>query len=75
MDKIETMSNCHHFRIRPSALKYVALGHLGNIANRQGRSLRFDPDQEEFVDDLEADKLLARAYQDGHWARPMQFRA
>jgi predicted dehydrogenase len=44
--------------------------HLGNIANRLGRSLRFDAPQERFIDDQEADAMLHRSYRDGHWAAP-----
>jgi len=36
--------------------------HLGNIALRLGRRLRWDPDRERFVNDPEADRWLARAY-------------
>ncbi len=43
----------------------AALCHLGNIAYRVGRSLRFDPDKERFIDDPEADKLLTREYRSG----------
>jgi predicted dehydrogenase len=49
----------------------VALIHLANIAIRMGRSLDFDPQTEQIVDDHEASKLLARTYRhDGHWAIP-----
>jgi len=47
----------------------TSLCHLGNIANRLGRSLRFDPDNEQFVGDREADSLLERTYRE-HWATP-----
>jgi predicted dehydrogenase len=40
----------------------TALCHLGNIAYRMGRSLKFDGMKERFVGDEEADKLLSRAY-------------
>jgi hypothetical protein len=36
--------------------------HLGNIALRLGRKLRWDPDRERFVNDSAADRWLARAY-------------
>lgn len=39
-----------------------ALAHLGNIAYRLGRRLEFDPAQERFVGDEEADRLLTRNY-------------
>jgi hypothetical protein len=40
----------------------TALCHLGNIAYRMGRELRFDPAAVKFVNDPEADKLLRREY-------------
>jgi len=39
-----------------------ALIHLGNIAYRLGRTLHFDPERMKFANDLEADRLLKRAY-------------
>jgi hypothetical protein len=42
---------------------------LGNIATRLGRSLRFDPEKEQFIDDSQANTLVGREYRD-HWARP-----
>ncbi len=48
----------------------TVLCHLGNIAARLGRSLRFDAASEHFTDDNEADALLKRNYRDGHWAAP-----
>jgi predicted dehydrogenase len=51
--------------------KSVALVHLGNIAVRLGRSIRFDPDQQQIVGDDEANALLSRRYREGgHWAIP-----
>ena len=60
---------------KPSADAEIAhhttsLCHLGNIAIRLGKSLHFDPQQERFIDDREADGLLDRTYRDGHWAVP-----
>lgn len=46
-----------------------ALCHLANIAVRTGRSLAFQPTEERFDNDPEADRLLSRAYRD-HWAKP-----
>jgi hypothetical protein len=46
------------------------LCHLGNIAARVGRALRFDADNEQILGDEEANRLLRRAYRDGHWAVP-----
>lgn len=47
----------------------TSLCHLGNIATRVGRSLRFDPNTEQIVGDEEASQLTRREYRD-HWARP-----
>ena len=45
--------------------------HLGNIAWRVGRKLRFDPIKERMIDDPDADRLLGRSYRaDGHWGVP-----
>ena len=41
-----------------------ALAHLGNIAYRVGRVLHFDPVQERFKGDAEADRMLTRAYRE-----------
>jgi hypothetical protein len=46
------------------------LCHLGNIATRVGRTLRFDPEREEIIGDEEASRLLRRTYREGHWAAP-----
>lgn len=48
----------------------TALCHLGNIATRVGRVIRFDPQREQIVDDSEANKLVRREYREDHWARP-----
>ena len=47
-----------------------ALCHLGNIATRLRRTLRFEPGTERFTGDAEADALLRRSYRAGHWAVP-----
>jgi predicted dehydrogenase len=44
--------------------------HLGNIAVRVGRTLRFEPQREEILGDDEAAALLGRSYREGHWAVP-----
>ena len=41
-----------------------ALCHLANISYRLGRSLRFNPEKERFIDDKAADKMLKRQYRD-----------
>jgi len=48
----------------------AALVHLGNIACSLRRTIRFDALTERVVDDPEADRMLRRAYRDGHWAVP-----
>ena len=44
----------------------ASMCHLGNIAMLLGRRLRWDPAQERFIDDPEADRLVARAMR-GPW--------
>ncbi|MHC4913789.1 MAG: Gfo/Idh/MocA family protein, partial [Planctomycetota bacterium] len=46
------------------------LCHLGNICMRVGRTLRFDPQNEQIVGDKEANNLLRREYRKNHWAIP-----
>jgi hypothetical protein len=38
------------------------LAHLGNISYRLGRQLEFDPGNEKFVGDAQADAMLTREY-------------
>lgn len=38
----------------------ASICHLGNIGIRLMRKLRWDPDEERFVDDEEANRMLAR---------------
>ena len=53
------------------AHRTAAAAHLGNIAVRLSRSLKFDPATEQILDDSEATALLSRKYRaDGHWAIP-----
>ncbi len=40
----------------------ITLAHLGNIAMRLGRDLKWDPDREQFVGDAEANEYLHRPY-------------
>lgn len=47
----------------------ASLCHLGNIATRLGRSLRFNPETEQIEGDEEANRLVARSYRD-HWGTP-----
>ncbi len=46
--------------------KSTRLCHLGNIAYRVGRVLRFDAKTEGIIDDAEANKLLGRSYRKGY---------
>jgi hypothetical protein len=39
----------------------VSVCHLGNIAYRLGRPLKWDPNREVFINDSEANRLLSRA--------------
>ena len=48
----------------------TSLCHLGNIATRVGRVIRFDPQSEQIKEDAEANELLHRQYRTGHWAVP-----
>ena len=48
----------------------AALSHLGNIATRLARTLRFDPRSERIEGDEEANALVRRRYREGHWAVP-----
>jgi predicted dehydrogenase len=53
------------------AHRTATAAHLGNIATRLGRSIRFDPQEERIVGDDEANALLSRNYRDGgHWGIP-----
>jgi hypothetical protein len=48
------------------AHRSIMIGHLGLIAMKLGRKVRWNPVTERFVDDPEADRLLARPMR-GHW--------
>jgi predicted dehydrogenase len=48
----------------------ASLCHLGNIATRVGRVVRFDPQHEQVLDDPEAAQLVRRTYRPDHWAVP-----
>jgi predicted dehydrogenase len=48
----------------------ATLCHLGNIATRVGRAIRFDAVREEVLDDPDAAKFVRRTYRPGHWAVP-----
>ncbi|RRB18211.1 Gfo/Idh/MocA family protein [Larkinella knui] len=49
----------------------AGLAHLGNIAYRLGRTLKFDPKKEEFISDSEANAHLSRQYR-APYALPKQ---
>lgn len=49
----------------------ASLCHLGNIATRVGRTLKFNPKTERIVGDDESDRLLSRHYRD-HWGKPRE---
>jgi len=44
----------------------VSTCHLGNISMHQGRKLRWNPVQEKFIDDIEADSMLGRHQRTGY---------
>ena len=48
----------------------TTLCHLGNIATQLGRTLNFDPQTEQFLEDNEANHLVSRNYRPRHWATP-----
>jgi predicted dehydrogenase len=48
----------------------ATLCHLGNIATRVGRMLKFDPGAERIVGDEMANRLVRREYRKEHWAVP-----
>jgi predicted dehydrogenase len=53
------------------AHRTASAAHLGNIALRLGRSLKFDPASETIAGDSEATAMLGRKYRaDGHWGIP-----
>jgi predicted dehydrogenase len=47
----------------------TTLCHLGNIATRLGRAIKFDPKTERVVGDEEANRLVGRDYRE-HWGTP-----
>ncbi len=48
----------------------TSLCHLANIACRVGRTLNFDAQKEQILQDDAANALLRRKYREGHWAVP-----
>jgi predicted dehydrogenase len=47
-----------------TAHRSITIAHLGNIAMMLGRDLKWDPDNERFVNDPEADRMLSRSYRE-----------
>jgi len=45
-----------------TGLRSVSVCHLGNIAYKLGRALKWDPEREEILGDADASKLLSRPY-------------
>jgi hypothetical protein len=57
---------CLRSRARPSCYEEIghrsaSLGHLAIVAYTLGRSLKWDPDKEEFIGDAQANRLRSRA--------------
>ena len=53
------------------AVRSATAVHLGNIATRLQRTIRFDSATQSVIGDEEANALLARKYRaDGHWGIP-----
>jgi predicted dehydrogenase len=48
----------------------ATLCHLGNIATRMRRTLKFNPKDEQIEDDKDANGLVRRTYRQGYWAVP-----
>ena len=48
----------------------ATLVHLANISARLGRSLDFDPQTEQIINDEEAAPMVRRTYREGHWSVP-----
>ncbi len=68
---MENWFACLASRQRPAAdveigHRSTTLCHLGNIARWTGRRLQWDPEQESFVGDAEADQLLQRTQRKGY---------
>ena len=52
------------------AHRSIAIGHLGDIAMQLGRTLKWDPENERFVNDSEADRMLSRSFR-SPWRLPV----
>ena len=67
---LENWLGCMRTRSEPNAPievghRSVTVCHLANLARELSRSLRWDPQAEQFVDDVEANRLLSRPRRDG----------
>jgi predicted dehydrogenase len=68
---IQNWLDCIKTREKPNAdveigHRSISVCHLANIARLLGRRLRWNPDQERFLDDAEADTYLARPRRKGY---------
>ncbi len=68
---IQNWLDCIKTREKPNAdveigHRSISVCHLANIARLLGRRLRWNPDQEQFVDDAEANTYLARPRRKGY---------
>jgi len=65
IDHHQNFIDCVKSRAKPAAdveigHRSATVCHLGGIAVRMGRKLRWDPEKERFIDDTEANKMLSR---------------
>jgi len=70
-DHFRNFIDCVYSRKDPiapieTAHRSITISHLGNIAMRLRRDLKWDPDRERFVNDAEADRMLSRSMR-GPW--------
>ncbi len=71
---LRSFFECVHSSTKPTAdVEFgsisTALCHLGNVAHRTGRRLKFDGQEEQFKNDAEVNALLGREYRSG-WELP-----
>ncbi len=79
-DHVKNFLDCVQSREQPVAPievahRSISLAHLGNIALRTGRDLKWDPQQEMILDDPGAAAMLSRPYRepwDKEWTRLLQ---
>ena len=58
IDCVKTRTPC--YAPAETGHRTITVAHIGNIAMMLGRKLRWDPDAERFVGDVEANKMLSR---------------